>query len=321
VSLAADHGVTARECLHGSAITAASLQDPSCEIEASQELAVVRNLSRRLAHVPGIGLDAGQRYRVTFWGILGYALLSSRSLRSAVELTIRNLDLTFAFCRFEVADVAEGIRIALDDEGLPDDCRQFLVERDAVAAVGISRQLLSQPLPVRRASFRFERPAYRERFQQFFLGPVFFDEAAHSIVIGNEWADQPLPHADEQTVRLCEEQCREILDRRRVRARVSERVRQLLLRPTCDARMEYVATELGVAPRTLRRHLDAEGTSFRKLVDEVREALAEGMLVHGLTVEQIAERLGYAEVSSFVHAFKRWKGVSPSKYRRRSQPA
>ena len=74
--------------------------------------------------------------------------------------------------------------------------------------------------------------------------------------------------------------------------------------------MEGLSAELGMAPRTLRRHLAAEGTSFRKLVDGVRQALAEEMLAHRMTVDEIAERLGYSEASSFVHAFKRWKGTS-----------
>ena len=57
-----------------------------------------------------------------------------------------------------------------------------------------------------------------------------------------------------------------------------------------------------------RRHLAAEGTTFRLLVDEVRGALAEEMLSHRMSVAEVAERLGYAEVASFSHAFKRWKG-------------
>ena len=318
MNLGAEHGLSVSDCLRGSAIPIESLEDPFCEVEASQELTVVRNLLRHLARVPGIGLEAGRRYRSTGYGIMGYALLSSRSLRSALDFAIRYLDLTFAFNRYRAENVPEGLRVVLDDSAIPEDCRQFLVERDVTSTVAVMRHLLLKPVPVHRVSFRFERPSYAERFEEFFLGPVFFGEPAHAIVIGNEWVDQPLPQADEPTVRLCEEQCRELLDRRRARTRVSERVRQHLLRPRGAAKMEEVAAELGMAPRTLHRHLGAEGTSFRQLVDEVRKALAEGMLSHRMTVDEVAERLGYSEASSFYHAFKRWKGVSPSAYRRAS---
>jgi AraC-like DNA-binding protein len=71
-----------------------------------------------------------------------------------------------------------------------------------------------------------------------------------------------------------------------------------------------------MSSRTLRRRLDEEGTSFRSLLEEVRQALAEELLATGgLSLEEIAERLGYGEVSNFIHAFKRWKGVPPRQYR------
>jgi AraC-like DNA-binding protein len=70
---------------------------------------------------------------------------------------------------------------------------------------------------------------------------------------------------------------------------------------------EQIADELGVDVRTLRRHLVAEGTSFQELRDEVREQLGD----LGLSVTEVARRLGYAETSAFSHAFKRWRGVSP----------
>jgi AraC-like DNA-binding protein len=67
----------------------------------------------------------------------------------------------------------------------------------------------------------------------------------------------------------------------------------------------------------LRRRLAESGTSFQELLDEVREALAQELLTT-LAVEDVALRLGYAEASSFIHAFKRWKGVTPAVYARRA---
>ena len=39
--------------------------------------------------------------------------------------------------------------------------------------------------------------------------------------------------------------------------------------------METVAAELGMTSRSPRRHLENEGTSYRQLIDEIREILAE----------------------------------------------
>ncbi len=79
-----------------------------------------------------------------------------------------------------------------------------------------------------------------------------------------------------------------------------------------------VAAALNVSDRTLRRRLAREGVSFRGLLEEIREQLAEELLVTGgLPVAEVAGRLGYPEVSSFSQAFRRWKGVSPRAYRAR----
>jgi AraC-like DNA-binding protein len=79
--------------------------------------------------------------------------------------------------------------------------------------------------------------------------------------------------------------------------------------------MEDVADALGLSTRTLRRRLADEDASYQGVLDEVRESLAERMLATGrLTVEDVAQRLGYAEASSFIHAFKRWKGTTPAAY-------
>jgi AraC-like DNA-binding protein len=70
-----------------------------------------------------------------------------------------------------------------------------------------------------------------------------------------------------------------------------------------------------MSARTLRNHLASEGTSYRELLEDVREALAEQLLsARRLNVDEIASRLGYADRSSFIVAFKRWKGVSPGRY-------
>jgi AraC-like DNA-binding protein len=93
-------------------------------------------------------------------------------------------------------------------------------------------------------------------------------------------------------------------------------VRDVLLRePQRMPGQAEVAAALHVSVRTLRRRLEDEGSSFRAVLEQTREHLAEELLgTAGLGVEQVAQRLGYAESSSFVHAFRRWKGQSPGRW-------
>ena len=81
--------------------------------------------------------------------------------------------------------------------------------------------------------------------------------------------------------------------------------------------MADLAADLHVDERTLRRRLTAEGTSFRRLVDEVRHGRALELLAQGAAVSEVARELGYSETATFTRSFTRWEGVSPSRLRER----
>ncbi len=72
--------------------------------------------------------------------------------------------------------------------------------------------------------------------------------------------------------------------------------------------------DLGVSPRTLRRRLQNEGTSFQTLLDDVRFSLAKGHLYRGeIAVAELAFVLGFSDTSAFYRAFKRWTGTTPQR--------
>ncbi|WP_162945996.1 helix-turn-helix transcriptional regulator, partial [Pseudomonas aeruginosa] len=146
-----------------------------------------------------------------------------------------------------------------------------------------------------------------------------FGQADNRVVFERRFLDLPLPGANPEVARACEEQCRALLARRQVRGGLAGRIRDRLLRtPGHLPDMQTLAMELHLTVRTLRRRLDDEGSSYRLLLDEVRLALAEELLATGaIRLEEIAERLGYGEVSNFIHAFRRWKGMTPRQYRQR----
>ncbi|MGY1940976.1 helix-turn-helix domain-containing protein [Nocardia gipuzkoensis] len=64
-----------------------------------------------------------------------------------------------------------------------------------------------------------------------------------------------------------------------------------------DTDQNEVAAALNLSVRTLRRRLEADGTSYRELVAETRQVLAEKLLGIGATVEDVAHRLGYADAA------------------------
>lgn len=313
IRFAEDHGVPAADVLRGSALTESALARPHAQIDAHQELAVVRNLVAALPERPVLGLEVGFRYRVTTFGIFGFACVSSPTVRDMISFALRYWDLSFAFCIPVVHVDDDEFRWELRDDRVPADVRTFLVQRDMSAMFKVMTDLLPEPLRLRRLQLRFPEPEGWP-YDTFGVRPRF-DAPDNIAAIDVLHLDQPLPQGDEHTVALCEAQCRDLVARNRARTGIAHEVRDRLIKVGGAATMDEVARALTVSPRTLRRKLDDAGTSYRALLDEVRETLAEEMLATGaLSVHDVALRLGYAEASSFIYAFKRWKGATPAAY-------
>jgi AraC-like DNA-binding protein len=76
------------------------------------------------------------------------------------------------------------------------------------------------------------------------------------------------------------------------------------------------AAGMGVSARTLQRRLGEEGSSFSRVLDELRRDLSDELLSdRKLSVAEVAFLLGYSEPSAFQRAFRRWRGVSPRRFR------
>jgi AraC-like DNA-binding protein len=318
-----ERGLALDACLRGTQLDAAALLDPATEITADQELRLIRNILDGLGHPPGLGLDAGLRYHLSSYGIWGFALLSSPTFRSAAQIAVRYLDLSYAFARYRLENRGRDLLIVLDDSEVPEDVRQFLVERDFAAWANAAWEMRPGGFPALSAQFRFPRPEYAWRFDRLCGVRPAFDAALNAILLPAKHLDVPLPQANPTVARMCEEQCRQLLAKRRVRAGFAGQIRERLLRsPGNFPSLDDVASELHTSTRSLRRRLAEEGTSFRALLDEVRHTLAEELLLSThMKLSEIAARLGYTESAAFHMAFRRWHGESPSAFRLRRRKA
>lgn len=317
---AAERGLAAEKLLAATTLSPELLADPGVQVDARQELAVVRALAE-LDGSDATALELGRRYRVTTFGIFGFACISSPTLRDAMLFALRYFDLSFAFCIPHVGLDGDRLTLELDDSRVPADVARFLVLRDLAAIFTVMRDLLPE-IALDELSFRHESSTVDPYVAAFGLAPRFGADACRAT-LDSALLTRPLPQANEQTVALCATQCEALVARKRQRSGISQQVRERLVRlGGVDAGMDEIARQLTLSTRTLRRRLTEAGTSYRALVDEVRQTLAEELLDTGvLSVEDVAYRLGYAEASSFIYAFKRWTGMTPAAFARRFRAA
>lgn len=315
--LGQERGLSAATCLAGTGLPPEAVIDSHTEVTARQELTVIRNLLYRFGREPGLGVEAGRRYHISLYGPWGLALLSSRTLRDAIAIALRYVDLAFAFGQVSFEENGSLARLAFDDHEIPPDAQPFLSERILTGIHTLGTELFSAGIPARRVGFRHDAPGTTARYRQVFGVEPTFGAPRNEIVFDRAYLELPMPQANEWARSTCEQMCRELLTRRQARTGVAGAVRDLLVRTPGDIPDQIaVAAALFMSPRTLSRRLNDEGTSFRALLDEVRQTLAEELLAHtDMTTEQVAARLGYAEAASFIRAFRRWKGCPPQEYR------
>jgi AraC-like DNA-binding protein len=108
-----------------------------------------------------------------------------------------------------------------------------------------------------------------------------------------------------------------------LRSGAAGRVRSLLSTDVAERpSFATVARLLTTTPRTLRRQLRLQNTSFRELADELRvHAALRYLRETAMTMEDIAFALGFSDSANFRHAFRRWTGKAPHEFRREPAPA
>ena len=317
LNLGLQQGFTAQQCLAKTGISREILSDGNATIKASEELALIENLAM-LDSSHRMALEAGPHYHLTTYGIWGFALATSATLRSAIEVGLNYLELTFAFSKITLLEDDSHAYLQVEAQHLPEATQRFVVERDISAISNIHRELFSPIMPINEVHFRWDK-ALNNPFYDQVLGLVpKFNQDKNGVTFKRELLDLPLPGANEASRKILIAQCQELLQNRLKDNSAALKVRNLII-ANLDQRidMESVAATMCVSLRTLRRMLSNEGTSFRNLIEEVRETLALE-LIQGtnLSLEDISYRLGYSDTANFFHAFKRWKGQTPNHFRK-----
>ena len=322
--VANERGVATSDLLAGTGIAPDDLHDPEAVVVASDEIVAVRGLLAALPDHAGLGVEVGRRFRLTHLGLFGFAAMSCATFRELFDVSMRYFSLTMLNIDVKLFEGAESCLLEFVVDHLPADVRGFFLERD-VASIVMTVSDFALPVVARYA----DQLTVEATLDQEVVAPLLellpvvnkeFGRAHNRIHFPRAMFDEPLPQADSHTLQMCIAQCDVLMQRSERRRGITAVVRSKLFRESGRfPALPEVAAELDVHPRTLRRQLADEGTSFRALLNEARSTLAVDLLCNvGLTVEEVSKRLGYTDTSTFCHAFKRWHGVPPSAYPRTS---
>ena len=313
-------GVPREAVLQGSGLAVPALGDTATRVSVRQLLTVYRS-AQLLSPDPGLALRTGARIRITHFGLYGYALLASPTPRQAIDFAIRYRALASPLIGLSFGlDGGEAVWSFDDMLGLDtgSDLFRFVFELQLGTQLSLHRDLLGAALTPLRVRASYPAPAHAALYEALLGCPAVFGQGINELRFDAAWLDHPLAFANPITAAVVQQTCDQLLAEMESAAGIAGRVAAVLLQvPGRFPDIERVSAALAVHPRTLRRRLQAEGTSYQQVLDGVRHQLALDYLRGTrMSTEDIASSLGFSDGANFRHAFKRWTGRTPGAYRR-----
>lgn len=268
---------------------------------------------------PGFGLKAGAGVRPASIDVVSFALQSAATLREAIAMVQKYQRLISDGGRFQMLPGNRGTWIVYHPRQGRLAFSPHQLEAVLAAVVTFSGWLTGSALQPRRVQFSQVRLGPAAGYQAIFDCPVEFEQAFSGLLVGNAELDRPLPQSDPGLSKLHEQFSAGRLAALAMEGEPTPDLRQWLLTQMSQKlpRRVDAARALGVSERTLARRLQAEGQTFNNLLDDVRRELAlKAVAGQQQSLAEIAQSLGYAEVSTFYRAFHRWTGLPPARWRK-----
>lgn len=312
IDLARSRGIDTHHLLRGCELFYDDIVTGQARISPSQFLRLIAN-AQRLLDAPDTSFLFGQRLWPGHYGAGSHLLEQADHLLQALEdlatyrallsplLTpVLHLDEHYLHLYWRDSCGAEGL--------LP-----FLLEASMTAVVALARRQCNERLPW-RFQFAYAEPGYVEQYWVHLGDALSFGRPSTVMSLPREYLLRPWPNGGATGARVARQACTEqlqawgwqcsLLDA--LHDHLSAHIRQPLS-------LERVATAFATSPATLKRKLGKHGTHFQEQLDLVRRDLALYLYqVKGCSNEEVAQRLGFNDITNFRRSFKRWTGRVPS---------
>lgn len=331
IETALDYGLDLATCLSGTRIALQHIGRQDVLIEPQQEFKVIRNILALTLHPHQLSLDLGRRTKIIRHGVLAMTALNAKSFLDAFKIVMKFIHLNTAYCYMDPFIDVSGVYLKLDNATLPKDLKEFYVERDMAMLVRLQLEL--NPIELRPIHIQFTHSIPeqdQQAYHDFFGVKVEFNAPDNRLYIQPHALYSPLNTHDEKILNDGIEN----LQRLKIQAKsqvsvllshdvdsLTHQIFQCLYSDAqLEANFETIAAQLNLHPRTLRRKLKLEHTTYAQILQKFQCHRAEGLLKQSdLDLNDIADQLGYSELSAFSRAFKQWTGMSPHQYRKSEQ--
>jgi AraC-like DNA-binding protein len=261
-----------------------------------------------------LGLLAGRIWRLSDLGVLGEVTRHSPTVRDALQ----------ALTVLQQLNSHGGLAYLIERGGWVDfgyavyhpDVTHADQVYDAILAAGFNylRELCGPDWLPSEVLIPHARPADTGPWRRLFKVTPRFNAETAALRFSASFMDAAVDGAQAVSLRAAQRRIAGFSGHALV-AQVIRALRLVLVHGKCSG--DDVAAELSMHRRTLNRRLRAHGTTFQRVLDQVRYDVARQMLRESdIALDDIAATLGYAGVSPFMRTFRRWSGTTPARWRR-----
>jgi AraC-like DNA-binding protein len=290
------------------------------ELDARVDVADYSRLWRRLArHFDDefFGMDA-RPMRAGSFAFVCRVAMTQPTLDSALRLALDFFALTFADFRGELQRSQSLAEVVLHEpQGAP-PLRAFTYFTFWMLLHGLACWLVGRRIPLLTVELRCAEPAFTDDYRVMFGGNLRFARPATRIIFAAEVLNLPVRRSEEELQAFLAQAPANILVKYRDSASLASRIKAQLrtLPPEQWPSGDALAEQLHLSPSTLRRRLAEAGLPYQAIKDLVRQEMATLWLADAsIPYAEIAERLHFADVSTFYRAFRKWTGTVPGQYR------
>jgi len=317
IARATELGVDREGLLRAVRLSPELLANPLSRISPAQLGALLRKIWLELDdELSGFGPAP---HRFGGFALMARQMVDSVTLAEALRYAIRYYNLTSPAIRWHLTGSPKA-RLELGLLNPQSDPDHFLEEFMLLLLHRFSNWLVGERIPLQSTSFRFQRPEHWREYQLMFPGSLSFEQEVSGICFSRDWLDAPVIRSRNDLRRYLSRLPDQWFVKQVFESSTAERVLATLTEASTMPSLEELAANWSLSSRTLHRQLKREGTSFRKLREQVRRDRAVSMLLADkCQIRQVAQALQMTE-PAFSRAFKQWTGMSPLAYRQARSP-
>lgn len=320
IDTVADRGISAGTVLAGTDLSPDLVHDP-------HTLTSIQDYVTACGNVIAAGADAdvpfevGSRLHLSAYGMYGYALMCSPTVRDFFDFAVRYHLLATPMQRLgwrQEGDMAIWSFTETYREIMSPEVRGFLMRQQMMMTVTHVRDVAGAGITPARAFFGLPDAGLGADDERRLGCPCHYGMPAHELHYPARFLDEAPQFGNRLTYAWLEETCNGLLGEARLRTGIAGEIGQLLIMASGQSLgMPQIASQMGMTERTLRRRLDSENTSFATIADDVRRrTVLQYVETTRMSADDIASKLGFSDTANLRRAIKRWTGRTLSELRR-----